>query len=120
MQELNGKYLGSQKDLFHNFIDLKKAFDHIRHEGLWTALHKFRINYNIIEMINALYKDSTSSVLLNNNQGNNFKTSIGVRQGCILSPELFNVFLEEIMSDIHYNQESTTSIGERHISNLRF
>ena len=58
------RHLGSQKDPFHNFI--KKAFDRRWHEGLWTALEQFGINHNIIEMIKALYNDSTSSVLLNN------------------------------------------------------
>ena len=71
-------------------------------------------------MINALYEDSTSSVLQNNIQGNNFNTSVGVLQWWLLSHVLFNVFLEEIMSDIHYNHESTISICRRHISNLSF
>ena len=55
-------------------------------------------------MIKSLYYNSTIAVLINNIQGNTFKTTIGVRHGCILSPVLFNVFLEEIMAVIQNNQ----------------
>ena len=46
--------------------------------------------------------------------------SVGVRQGCILSPCLFNVFLEEIMQEALSDFTGTVSVGGRNISNLRF
>ena len=48
-------------------------------------------NPKIILMIKALYNISTSTVLVNNNQGTLFKTTVVVRQDCLLSPVLFNV-----------------------------
>ena len=60
------------------------------------------------------------AVYLNNSIGNWFKTTVGVRQGCLLSPTLFNIFLERIMEDALEGHEGTVSIGGRTVINLRF
>ena len=109
-----------QKNLYHNFIDFKKAFDRVWYEGLWHTMNIFGISYDITASIKALYANSESSVLLENNIGDPFKTYVVVRQGCPLSPVLFNIFLEQIMSDNLLNHHSSISIGGIEISRLRF
>ena len=52
--------------------------------------------------------------------GDWYRTTVGVRQGCLLSPTLFNTFLERIMTDALEDHEGTVSIGGRTITNLRF
>ena len=71
-------------------------------------------------MIKSLYKNSSSAILFNIIQGQMFKTTVGVRQGCLLSPVLFTLFLEEIMAGIQDEHISTISIGGRNLYNLRF
>ena len=65
------KHLDSQKNQFHNFIDFKKAFDRVYHDGLWSALNKFGIQNDIIMMLKLPYANSTNAVLLNNVEGEN-------------------------------------------------
>ena len=67
-----------------------------------------------------LYNKATSAVLFNSSIGDWFRTTVGVRQGCLLSPTLFNIFLERIMKDDLEDHEGTVSIGGRTITNLRF
>ena len=54
------------------------------------------------------------------NIGDWFRTTVGVRQGCLLSPTLFTIFLERIMTDALEDHEGTVSIGGRTIINLCF
>ncbi|KAK2154261.1 hypothetical protein NP493_2203g00012 [Ridgeia piscesae] len=91
------KYLQHQQDLYHVFIDFKKAFDRVWHAALWATMWHFNINANLIRMIQNLYEKATSAVYLNNRIGDWFRITIGVRQGCVLSPTLYNIFLERIL-----------------------
>ena len=75
-----------EKNLYHNFIDFKKAFDRLWYKGLWHTMNRFGISYDITESIKALYANSECSDLMENNIGDPFKTYVGVRQGCPLSP----------------------------------
>ena len=78
------------------------------------------INANLIKVIESLYSKATSAVYCNGSVGEWFRTTVGVRQGCLPSPTLFNIFLERIMTDALENHEGSVSIGGRTITNLRF
>ena len=78
------------------------------------------INTNRIQVINSLYNKATGAVLFNSIIADWFRTTVGVRQGCVLSSTLFNIFLERIMTDASEDHEGTVSIGGRTITNLRF
>ena len=83
-------------------------------------MRHFNINANLIRMIQNLHEKATSAVYLTNSIWDWFRTTVGVRQGCVLSPTLFNIFLERIMTDALHDHEGTVSIGGRSITNLRF
>ena len=63
---------------------------------------------------------ATGSVFFDSSIGDWFRTTVGVRQGCLLSPTLFNIFLERIMADALEDHKDTVSIGGRTITNLLF
>ena len=58
--------------------------------------------------------------MYNSSIGDWFRTRVGVLQGCLLSPTLFNIFLGKIMTDALEDHEGTGSFGGRAITNLRF
>ena len=112
------KYLQHQQDLYHVFIDFKKAFDRFWHAALWATM-KNNISANLIRVIKNLYDKASSADLFNGSIGGWFRT-VRVRQGCLLSLSPFNTFLERIMTDTLEDHERTVSIGGRAITNLRF
>ena len=83
-------------------------------------MRKYNISANLVRTIEQLYDKATSAVQMNGSIGEWFKTTVGVRQGCLLSPTLFNIFLERIMSDALEEHDGKVSIGGRDITNLRF
>ena len=79
----------------------------------------YNINANLIKVIERQYNKASSAVYLNGSIGEWFRTTVGVRQGYLLSPILFNIFLERIMTVALEQHEGTVSIGGRTITNLR-
>ena len=82
-------------------------------------MRKYNINASIIRAIENPYDKAQSAVLFNGSTGEWFRTTVGVRQGCLLSPTLFNIFLERIMCEALDDHEGSVGIGVRHYQ-LRF
>ena len=114
------KYLQHQQNLFHVFIDFKKAFDIVWHAALWATMQKYNISVNLVRTTEQLYDKARNAVQMNGCIGEWFRTTVGVRQECLLSPTLFNIFLERIMSDALEELDGKVGIGGRNITNLRF
>ena len=114
------KYLKNQQDLYHVFINCKRAFYRVWHAALWATMRKYNISTDLIQVIKKPYNKATSAVLFNNSIGGWFRTTVGVRQGCLLSYTLFDIFLERIKTDASEDYEVTVSIGGRTITDPRF
>ena len=83
-------------------------------------MRKYNISANLVSTTEQLYDKATSAVQMNGSIGEWFRTTVGVRQGCVLSPTLFSIFLERIMLDALEEHDGKVSIGGRNITNLRF
>ena len=70
------KYLQHQQDLYHVFIDFKKASDRVRHAALWATMKKYNICTNLFRVIRNLYDKATSAVLFNSSIGDWFRTTV--------------------------------------------
>ena len=83
-------------------------------------MRKYNINANIIQAIENLYDKAQGAVQFNGSTGEWFRITVGVGQGCLLSPTLFNIFLERIMCEALDDHEDSASNGGQLITNLRF
>ncbi|WP_419592680.1 hypothetical protein, partial [Thiolapillus sp.] len=74
------------------------------------TIKKYYISTNPIQVIKNLYNKASGAVLFNGSIGDWFRTTVGVRQGCLLSPTLFNIFLKRIMTDALEDHEGTVRL----------
>ena len=112
-------YIQHQQNLYHVFIDFKNVFHRVRHTAL-LAIVCYNISANLVRVIEQLYNKATSAVQMNGSKREWFRTTVGVRQGCLLSSTLFDIILELIMPDALEEHDANVSICSRNITNLRF
>ena len=102
--------IGKRK-LFACFIDFKKAYDSIWHEGLFHKMKENGIMGNFLNLVKDIYKKTKCAVKVKDSTTNFFNYTKGVRQGCPLSPILFNMYIDDIFETVNKNNESDISLG---------
>lgn len=80
------------------FIDIQKAYDTVWHEGLKAKLRRYGIHGSMYAALCGLYADCESAIQLGERLGltDSFPIETGVRQGCVLSPMLYSLFLNDL------------------------
>lgn len=86
-----------QKPLFLLFVDFERAFDTLDRSAIWNALRTKGVPNDLILLIKELYANARVKVRRNGAKGEEFETTDGVRQGCVLSPLLFLIALEIVL-----------------------
>ena len=81
-----------RKDIYICFIDYAKAFDKVKHSEMIECLSEIGINDKDLQIITKLYWEQTATVRTENGVTKEFQIKKGVRQGCVLSPSLFNLY----------------------------
>ena len=83
-----------QKNICVCFIDYAKAFDCVDHNKLWKILKEMEIPDHLTCLLRNLYAGQEATVQTGHGTRDRFQIGKGVRQGCILSPCLFNLYAE--------------------------
>ncbi|XP_065315259.1 uncharacterized protein LOC135924139 [Gordionus sp. m RMFG-2023] len=81
------------------FIDYSKAFGNVKHDALWEALKECNIGQNVIKIFKYHYNNSWARLQLDQTFSPYFKIRRGVKQGCVLSPILFNIIINKIIEE---------------------
>ena len=86
-------------------IDAQKTFDKIQHLFMIKTLQKLGIEGTYLNIVKATYDKPTANIILNGEKLKAFPLRSGIRQGCPLSPVLFNIVLEVLATAIREEKE---------------
>ena len=99
------------------FLDFKKAYDSVWREGLWYALWKNGIKGKLWRIIKHTYDNIESKVSLGDIETNYFDQNEGLRQGCVLAPILFSIYINELkkllnqsLLGVHLNETTVNGL----------
>ena len=110
-----------QKNIYFCFIDYTKAFDCVDHNKLWKILKEIGIPDHLTCLLRNLYVSQETIVRTGHGTMDWFKIGKGVRQGCVLSPCLFNLYSGYIMWNARLEEsQAGIKIAGRNINNLRY
>ena len=102
----------SSQHIFGCFVDFQKAFDSIPRYKLFEKLKKHKITGNFFNTLLDMYTDDSSCIKIGDKMTNTFVCNQGVKQGCILSPTLFNVYLSDLPKVLSQSKNDPITIIE--------
>ena len=95
------KYLCKKKGrIYVCFVDFQKAFDSVHREKLWQVLKTVGIKGNLFKVMKDMYKCVKACVRVKNECTDYFECSVGLKQGCLLSPLIFSIFINDLADHI--------------------
>ena len=110
-----------QKNIYFCFIDYAKAFDCVDHNKLWKILKEMGLPDHLTCLLRNLYAGQEATVRTGHETTDWFHIGKGVRQGCILSPWLFDLYAEYIVRNAGLEEaQAGIKIARRNINNLRY
>lgn len=86
-----------RKTTFVCFVDIRKAYDRVWRKGLWYKLYMLGFRGKLLRVLSQLYSNVRSNVRIDGELSEPFGINIGLRQGCVLSPLLFLVFVNDLL-----------------------
>lgn len=107
-----------RRDLCMVFVDIAKAFDTVQHEVVWWAMNRFGIKIEFLEVLKDLYANVGTQFKAQNGRTKTIKMEAGVKQGCPLSPIIFNMVLDGLLDSL--NKEDGYSLHGKKINALAF
>ena len=97
-------YVNSGSRVFCTFLDASKAFDRLVHSGLFLKLMERKVPLIFLDIIISWYRELSCRVKWGDSFSNWFSVTAGVRQGGILSPDLYCIYVDEL----HTKQKKST------------
>ena len=102
LKSIISKHVSATREgkIYACFLDFKKAYDTVWHEGLFTKLSKVNIKGHFLKLIESLYRQSCCAVKIGKFRTAFISCEKGVRQGCPLNLTLFNLYINDLLNNL--------------------
>jgi len=118
LQQIFEKSWEFDQQVYACFVDLEKVYDRVPRNLLWGVMQEYGVDGQLLAAVKSLYECSSSCVRVNGRKSEPFPVHVGLRQGCVLSPLLFIIFMDWI--DGHSHAGEGITIGNCRVSRLLF
>ena len=89
------------KEVVWAFMDLEKAYDRVDRSALWKVLCIYGVGGRLLRAVQSFYKSSRACVRVANGMSEWFQVNVGLRQGCVMSPWLFNMYMDGVVREVN-------------------
>ena len=107
LKTLVTKALRGKKKLYAAFIDFRKAYDTVNRSKLLKALEDMKVDKQLLANICALYKEVNYTIKHGSRTLDPISSNLGLKQGCPLSPLLFNLYINDLSSYLNKTHEKS-------------
>ena len=97
IRQVISKSVAFDQPLFMAFVDLRKAYDSVPRDTLWRILHVYGVHTKLIELLMDLHTGTQAAVRMGGVVSEWFDVHGGVRQGCVIAPLLFNIYMDFVV-----------------------
>ena len=108
------------KKLYTCFVDFKKAYDTVWRDGLWYKLLENNISPKFVSLLKDMYSRLQVCIRLPNGISHPFPSLVGLKQGCNLSPNLFNIFVNSLVEDLDIETTNAPKLANLSVNCLLY
>lgn len=109
-----------ERRIYALFVDLKAAFDNVEREQLWNVLKGKGVAADLVWRMERIYEETKVAVRVKEEVTAKFRTTKGVRQGCVMSPLLFNLYIADIGKELEMRNVGGVRIGNKRLWSLEY
>ena len=120
LKTLIDQFFSRKNKLFVCFVDFKKAYDTVWRNGLYLKLLKNRVSAKFINLIKDMYSKLQASINISNGLSVPFKSLVGLKQGCNLSPTMFNIFINDFVDMLNRDNYEAPFLQNMQVSCLLY
>ena len=120
LKTLITKYTKNKGRLYAAFIDFKKAYDLVNRDKLLETLRGYDIGGKLWNNIQAIYKSVQYTIKIKNSAMDPISSNLGLKQGCPLSPLLFNLYINEIAKHLSPTADDSILLQNEKVTHFMY